>query len=93
MEIPESAAVDDDALIASAIRASDIFADLWTGNSGDGEPADIALAKELASFTARDCERIDRLMHKSGIARDEWYADGGKYLARIIRDAVSAQGA
>lgn len=63
------------------------FADLWNANVpvlarcypplSAGKPfgqteADLALAKELAYWTGKDCERIARLMHMSGLKRDKW---------------------
>lgn len=63
------------------------FADLWTrnldvlarayppqmaGKDIDGSAADIALAKELAYWTGKDCERIARLMQQSALKRDKW---------------------
>lgn len=63
------------------------FRDLWTrdvsvlarvyppqmpGKDIDGSSADIALAKELAYWTGKDCERIHRLMQQSALRRDKW---------------------
>lgn len=72
---------------ASAVfggRAS--FNDLWTadatvlgrvwpskGNSDfDHSSADMALASHLMFWTGRDCERVERLMQRSALAREKW---------------------
>jgi len=76
--------------------------DLWTRNvevlartypsqSGDpydGSSADMALASHLAFWTGKDCERIERLMHMSGLKRDKY--DREDYLRmRTIPTAVA----
>lgn len=62
------------------------FADLWTrnvsvlqhvyppdaGKEFGASNADVALAKELAYWTGKDCERIERLMNQSALKRDKW---------------------
>ena len=63
------------------------FADLWTrnvdvlsrayppqmaGKEFGQSDADLALAKELAYWTGKDCERIARLMQQSGLKREKW---------------------
>lgn len=62
------------------------FEDLWTGNvealgrmwpGSDGKPydashADMALANHLAFWTGKDCERMERLMRQSALARPKW---------------------
>lgn len=64
------------------------FADLWTCNVDalarayppdasssypyDASSADAALAQHLAFWTGKDCERIKRLMLRSGLVRDKW---------------------
>jgi hypothetical protein len=68
-----------------AVLAS--FADLWTrnipvlsrayppameGKELNASDADCALAKELAYWTGKDCERIKRLMLMSAMKRDKW---------------------
>lgn len=83
------------------------FTDLWTGNaealgrsySANGRPydassADAALAQHLAFWTGKNCERIERLMERSGIVRDKFdRTDGqyGTYLRRTISNAVARQ--
>ena len=60
--------------------------DLWEGNTQtfidsypdgsekgyDASSPDMALATHLAFWTGCDCERITRLMWRSGLARDKW---------------------
>ena len=38
----------------------------------DRSSADMALANHLAFWTGRDCERMERLMRRSALARDKW---------------------
>lgn len=85
-----------------AVHAS--FRDLWKGNEaalsqvwpgGEGKPfdassADHALAKELAYWTGKDCERIERLMRKSALVREKW-DEHQTYLRRTITDACAKQ--
>lgn len=81
-------------------RAS--FADLWQANiealakaypdpvrAYDSSSADAALAQHLAFWTGKDCERIQRLMLQSGLAREKWERED--YLPRTIVGAVSRQ--
>lgn len=82
---------------ASAFGASVTFADLWTanadalgtkwpGNNGnpyDASSADMALASQLAFWTGKNCERIDRLMRRSGLARSKW-DDRPDYLETTV---------
>lgn len=78
------------------------FADLWTanaealgrkwpGNSGqpyDASSADQSLANSLAFWTGRNCERIERMMRQSALARDKWDAHP-TYLETTIIKAIS----
>lgn len=62
--------------------ASDVvtFADLWTADDDaiskrwatGRSDADMALANHLAFWTGKDCERMERLMRRSALARDKW---------------------
>lgn len=87
---------------AAAFGAGDdvTFADLWNANADklamkwpgeggkpyDASHADMALANHLAFWTGKDCERIERLMRRSALARDKW--DGHRtYLADTITKA------
>jgi len=77
------------------------FADLWNRNAPvlsrayppktpgkdfDYSSADMALAKELAYWTGKNCERVARLMMLSGLVRDKWSASVHK---SYFRDTVS----
>ena len=57
----------------------------------DASSADAALAQSLAWWTGRDCERIDRLMRQSALARDKWDRQSDPYLERTILGAVARQ--
>lgn len=80
------------------------FAALWEGDEDslaqsypdpeghrtyDGSSADAALAQHLAFWTGKDCERMLRLMWRSGLVRDKWERED--YLIRTISRAVSLQ--
>lgn len=81
-------------------QADVTFNDLWTANADplarkwpsetgklyDGSSADQALANHLAYWTGKNCERMERLMRRSGLAREKW--DGHKtYLTNTILQA------
>lgn len=77
------------------------FADLWNANESvlataypdsgervyDASSADAGLAQHLAFWTANDCERIERLMMRSQLAREKWGRED--YLRRTILHAVA----
>lgn len=78
------------------------FADLWLGNvealsktypdptrGYDCSSADAALAQHLAFWTGNDCERILRLMERSGLVRDKY--ERQDYMQRTILKAISQQ--
>lgn len=87
------------------LRGSATFAALWEGDADalgraypdgggqmrpyDASSADAALAQHLAFWTGNDCERIDRLMRQSGLAREKWERED--YLPRTILAACSRQ--
>lgn len=48
------------------------FRDLWEGNVEHGNEADMALASHLAFWTGCDVDRMERLMKRSGLAREKW---------------------
>lgn len=54
----------------------------------DASSADSALASHLAYYTGSDCERMQRLMLRSGLVRDKWDARPD-YLPRTITFAAS----
>jgi hypothetical protein len=93
--------------VASAFGNKASFADLWLADERvlgriypdparafDNSAADGALAQHLAFWTGNNCERIERLMYMSKLAREKWdRADGqyGTYLRRTIIGCVSRQ--
>lgn len=88
---------------AAAFGGKASFNDLWLNNiepltraypAADGRPydasaADAALAQHLAFWTGKDCERIQRIMWLSKLARDKWTRED--YLPRTILAAVGRQ--
>jgi predicted P-loop ATPase len=84
------------------------FADLWTANADslahrwassdssgagyDASAADGSLATRLAFWTGKDCERIERLMRQSALARDKWDSHP-TYLVDTILGACAASSA
>lgn len=79
------------------------FADLWganidvisrkwppqkPGQDFDHSQADMALANHLAFWTGRNCERIERLMRMSALARGKW-DDRPQWLEDTICKAIS----
>jgi hypothetical protein len=78
------------------------FEDLWTANEEalsraypserdtfDRSAADSSLACRLVYRVGPDAGRVDRLMRKSGLARDK-YSDHSTYLARTIKHAIAS---
>lgn len=78
------------------------FEALWTGDDAvlaeayhdenrayDASSADAAIAQHLAFWTGNDCERISRLMWKSGLVRGKWERED--YIIRTIMRAVQLQ--
>lgn len=59
------------------------------GLSYDASSADAALAQSLAFWAGKDCERIKRLMERSGLARDKY--GRADYLQRTVINAVARQ--
>lgn len=99
-ELIRRALASKSAAAAFGGRAS--FADLWNNNGAalmhaypaegrmyDASSADAALAQHLAFWTGLNCERIRRLMERSGLAREKW--DREDYLHRTILGAVARQ--
>jgi hypothetical protein len=60
------------------------------GDPFDMSVADRALAQMLAFWTGRDCERIKRLMLRSGLVREKW-KKRESYLEDTILSAVQVQ--
>lgn len=87
---------------AGAFGAGASFLQLWQndeealaqaypdGSSYNGSQADAALAQHLAFWAGNNCERILRLMWRSGLVRDKW-EDREDYLHRTILNAVGMQ--
>lgn len=72
---------------------SDVLANTYAADAGgsgqyNASSADAALAQHLAFWTGRDCERIERLMRQSALARQKW-DDRDDYLPRTILGAVA----
>jgi len=96
------AALASQGSVRSAFGASATFRQLWegdaaalgalfpsaTGQTFDASGAEQALANHLAFWTGRDCERIERLMLRSGLARDKMSRPG--YLGATILNAVAS---
>jgi len=87
---------------SSAFSDKASFADLWDADHDalgkafphpskpfDASNADAALAQHLAFWTGCNCERIDRIMRMSALARDKWSRDD--YMEMTITGAVSRQ--
>jgi hypothetical protein len=65
----------------------------WPDESGrewDCSSADLALAQHLAFWTGKDCERMRRLMWRSGLYREKWEGRPD-YVQRTILTAVGRQ--
>ena len=60
------------------------------GRAYDASAADSALAKHLAYWTGRDCDRIRRLMERSALSRQKWLRED--YLPRTILAVCKMQG-
>ena len=102
--VPEwSGPTDDDELVRRALAAASrsvagafggkgTFADLWAGNVPDDgrSEADQSLANHLAFWTGKDCERIERLMRRSALAREKWDSPShAAYLSTTILKACA----
>ncbi|MGL5284229.1 MAG: DUF5906 domain-containing protein [Plesiomonas shigelloides] len=88
---------------ASVFTCKASFRDLWERNVSvladtypdevrefDASSADAALAQHLAFWTGNNCERIERLMRRSGLVRSKW--DKHKsYVQRTVCNAVTRQ--
>lgn len=74
------------------------FADLYNGNVDalarrwpdaggyDASSADLSLANHLAFWTGRNCDRIERIMRMSSLAREKWQRES--YIQTTILKAV-----
>lgn len=73
-------------------RNTEVLADAYpdTDREYDASSADAALAQHLAFWTGGNCERIERLMRQSALARPKW--DSHKsYMQRTITGACARQ--
>lgn len=73
---------------------ADILGARWpssTGQAYDASSADQAFANLLAFWTGKDCERIERIMRMSALARSKW-DDHATYLQNTILNAVGTVG-
>jgi hypothetical protein len=70
---------------------TDALGKAWpkTGRPFDASSADMALARRLAFWTGRDCERIQRIMEMSALRREKWSRED--YIRGTILRAVSQQ--
>lgn len=96
-------ACDSKGGVAAIFGGKATFRDLWTrnvevladaypdeGREYDASSADAALAQHLAFWTGGNCERIERLMRQSALARPKW--DSHKsYMQRTITGACARQ--
>lgn len=62
------------------------------GREFDHTAADAALAAHLAWWTGHDCERIERLMRQSALARDKWDARPGWLEETILGACANVTG-
>lgn len=73
---------------------ADALAAKWpssTGGTYDGSAADQSFANLLAFWTGKDCERMERLMRMSALARPKW-DDHATYLQNTILNACGTVG-
>jgi hypothetical protein len=73
----------------------DVLGAKWpssTGGAYDGSAADQSFANMLAFWTGKDCERMERLMRLSALARPKW-DDHATYLQNTILNACGTVGA
>jgi len=93
--------LDDVALIQKARTAANgaKFERLWNGDWSDypsQSEADLALCSQLAFWTGREPDRVDRLFRQSGLYRAKWdeshFAGGHTYGAATIDKALSGVG-
>lgn len=91
----------DEELLARAESAvnGEKFKRLWTGNSTgytSQSEADMALCLQLAFWTGKDADWIDRLFRQSGLCRKKWderhFGNGKTYGQETIRRAIEKTG-
>lgn len=87
--------LQDDELLqkAQSCRNGESFRRLWEGDCS-GYPsqseADMALCRQLAFWTGRDAQQMDRLFRRSGLMREKWDRPqcGSTYGAITIQNAI-----
>lgn len=85
----------------SAFGSRAVFADLFEGNADalgrafphadqpyDASSADAALAQHLMFWTGRNCDRVERLMRRSALARPKWDERSDYLRERTIMNAL-----
>lgn len=86
---------------SSRLTGRAAFKDLWEANEDalaatypsdtdayDASRADAALAAHLMFWTGKDCERVERLMRQSALARPKWDERGDYLRQRTIMHAL-----
>jgi predicted P-loop ATPase len=77
-----------DLFMADPLALGKAWPDRFGSRPYDASSADAALASHLAFWTGCDCERIERIMRMSALARDKWDKHRS-YMHRTITGAVS----
>ncbi len=88
--------LDDQELIKKALAAKNggKFENFWAGNDigySSQSEADLAFCNELAFWTGKNAEQMDRLFRQSGLMRPKWDRSAGHdqtYGQRTIRRAI-----
>jgi len=71
---------------------ADALARQWPGNPYDASAADMALANYLAWWTGKDCDRMERLMRRSALAREKWEAHRTYLVDTVAKAAAFIRG-
>lgn len=66
---------------------SDLYQGSWAGIYGSQSEADLSLCLNLAFWTDRNAEQIDRIFRSSGLYRDKW--ERQDYRDNTIENAIS----
>lgn len=90
---PTPVHLDDHDLLERARRARNgsafdaLYSGSWEGRYSSQSEADLALCTNLAFWTGRDPDRIDRMFRSSGLMRDKWNRED--YRSRTITEAIA----